>query len=66
MNGTLVYRPTNWLTTTLEMIVEREIAVQEKGNHSSEWRDAIRAEGPSLLVDQAFVTSGLHRPLRVS
>jgi alginate production protein len=58
VNGAVIYRPTDWLETTLEMILEREFVGQEE--------DAILLpDGEiqitpsrrfSLLVDQAFVT----------
>ena len=58
LNGAVIYRPTDWLTTTLEMIVEREIAVQEEKviilpNGETQFAPKRRT---SLLVDQAFVT----------
>lgn len=58
VNGAVVYRPTDWLVTTLEMILEQEIAAQEeKGitlpNGETQYAPKRRL---SLLVDQAFVT----------
>ena len=58
LNGAVIYRPNDWLTTTLEMIVEREIAVQEEKaiilpNGETQFAPKRRT---SLLVDQAFVT----------
>jgi alginate production protein len=58
LNGTLIYRPTDWLAATVEMIVEREIAVQEESRitlPSGETQFAPKRRA-SLLVDQAFVT----------
>src|SRR3972149_5543336 len=58
LNGTVVYRPTDWLAATLEMIVEREIAVQEEKRitlPSGETQFAPKRRA-SLLVDQAYVT----------
>jgi alginate production protein len=58
VNGTVVYRPTDWLVTTLEMILEWEIAAQEEKritlpNGETQFAKKRRA---SLAVDQAFVT----------
>jgi hypothetical protein len=58
INAYITYRPTNWLETTLEMIIDREIGVVEEDfvvlpdgeiefPEKREW---------SLLVDQAFFT----------
>jgi len=58
LNGTVVYRPTDWFATTLELILEREIAAQEEKRiilPSGETQFATRRR-TSLLVDQAFVT----------
>lgn len=58
LNGTVVYRPTDWLATTLELIIEREIAAQEEKIitlPSGETQFAPKRRA-SLLVDQAFVT----------
>ena len=58
VNGTVIYRPTDWLVTTLEMILEWEIAAQEEKviilpNGETQFAPKRRA---SLAVDQAFVT----------
>jgi alginate production protein len=58
LDGTLVYRPTDWLETTLEMIIEKEIPVQEESvillpNGEMQYNPTRRF---SLLVDQGFVT----------
>jgi alginate production protein len=58
LNGMVIYRPTDWLVTTLEMILEWEIAAQEEKvitlpNGETQFVKKRRA---SLLVDQAFVT----------
>jgi alginate production protein len=58
LNGILVYRPTDWLTTTLELIFDWEIAAQEEKRitlPSGETKLAPKRRA-SLLVDQAFVT----------
>lgn len=60
LNGTVVYRPADWVATTLELILEREIAAQEEKIiilPSGEMQFAPRRR-TSLLVDQAFVTIG--------
>lgn len=58
INGFVIYRPADWLETTLEMILEREIAVQEEPTVILPSGEALRAprRRSSLLVDQAFVT----------
>ncbi len=65
MNGHITYRPTDWLETTLELILEKEIAVQQEQMvtlPSGETRFAEKRRF-SLLVDQAFVTlKGLAGP----
>ncbi len=58
LNGTVTYRPTDWLETTLEMTIEREIAAQEEKritlpNGETQFAPKRRL---SLLVDQAFLT----------
>jgi len=58
VNGLISYRPTHWLEATLEMIFDWEIPVQEEKSvvlPSGETQMAPK-RGPSLLVDQAFVT----------
>lgn len=58
LNGTITYRPTDWLETTLEMIIERDIAVQEEKTVTlpdGEIQTAPKRR-VSLLVDQAFLT----------
>ncbi len=58
VNGFIIYRPVNWLSTTLEIILEKEFSVQEPGQvtlPSGETQYAPTRQ-PSLLVDQAFVT----------
>ena len=58
LNGMVIYQPTDWLVTTLEMILEWEIAAQEEKvitlpNGETQFSKKRRA---SLSVDQAFVT----------
>jgi alginate production protein len=58
LNGMVVYRPSSWLETTLELILEREFAVHEEKaiplpNGETQYAPKRRT---SLLVDQAFVT----------
>jgi alginate production protein len=50
VNGIIVYRPTDSVEATLEMILEREIPIREPSEL------APRRRHWSLLVDQAFVT----------
>jgi alginate production protein len=57
IGGILVYRPTSWLETTLEVLAEREIPVQEEAFvqlPGGEIRQPVRRRA-SLLIDQAFV-----------
>ena len=58
IGGTLTYRPADWVDTTLEMIFEREIPLQEEDSIRLPDGDVQLAENRrfSLLVDQAFVT----------
>ena len=58
LNGYVTYRPTDWLEGTLEMILDREIAILEKdlimlpdGSFKASQKRRF-----SLTVDQAFVT----------
>jgi alginate production protein len=63
LNGYITYRPTNWLDMTLEMILEHEIAAQERKVlplPNGETRVADRRR-TSILVDQAFMTFK-HKP----
>lgn len=56
INGFILYRPTNWLETTLEVIAEREIALKEERSvtlPSGEIQTAPKRRA-SLLIDQAF------------
>ena len=58
LNGIVIYRPTDWLETTLELILDYEIPVQEVKIltlPSGETQIAPK-RGASLLVDQGFVT----------
>lgn len=58
MNGNITYRPTDWLETTLELILEKEIAAQEERMitlPSGETRFAEKRRF-SLVLDQAYVT----------
>ena len=50
VNGIIVYRPTDSLEATLEMVLEREIPIREPAELSPRKRHV------SLLVDQGFVT----------
>jgi alginate production protein len=56
LNGIITYRPTDWLETTLEMIIEREVAREEPQVllPNGETRFAQRRR-VSIPVDQAFV-----------
>jgi alginate production protein len=58
VNGLVVYRPTPWLATTLEMIVEKEIPLQEEDFVTLPSGEVQRPQKRhvSLLVDQAFAT----------
>jgi alginate production protein len=56
LNGIIVYRPVDWLETTLEMILDKEIPVNEKHRvllPSGEVQVAPKRRA-SFLVDQAF------------
>ena len=58
LNGIVIYRPTDWFETTLELILDYEIAVQEVKQltlPNGETQIAPK-RGGSLLVDQGFVT----------
>jgi len=58
LNGVVVYRPTPWLAATLEMIVEKELAVHEEDFVALPGGEIQRPQKRrlSLLVDQAFAT----------
>ncbi len=56
--GTIVYRPTDWLTATVEMAFEREYPLREESQVQLPNGDIRFAQkrNPSLQFDQAFVT----------
>jgi len=58
LNGLIIYRPTDWMITTLEMVLDKEIPVhEEKSVTLPNGETAIaRTRNTSLLIDQAFVT----------
>ncbi|MFN0300075.1 MAG: alginate export family protein [Burkholderiales bacterium] len=58
VNGVVIYRPTDWLETTLELIFEREVPIHEEREVTLPNGEVVRAlrRRPTLLVDQAFVT----------
>ena len=65
--GSIVYRPTDWLVTTLEMKLGREYRLHEEAQiqlPNGDIRLAQRHE-PTLLVEQAFVTLR-HTPLELN
>lgn len=69
INGHIVYRPTDWLETTLELIFQYEYAAQEQGMLTLPDGEIQYAEerGASFLVDQAFFTIGkISDPLQFS
>lgn len=58
VKGFFVYRPTDWLSTTVELILDKDIPVNEQQTivlPSGEIQVAQRRH-PSLLFNQAFVT----------
>ncbi len=57
LNAHVIYRPTDWLETTLEMIINREFPLKETRFVTLPDGDVQVAENRqvSLLVDQAFV-----------
>ncbi len=58
VNGHVTYRPTDWLETTLEMILEREVPINEPSPVTlpdGEIQSAMPRRF-SVLIDQAFVT----------
>lgn len=57
VNGIVVYRPERWLELTLEMIAEKEFALEEEAFVSLPSGEVQRPQPrhASLLVDQAFV-----------
>lgn len=63
VNAALVYRPTDWLEATLEMILEREIGVNEKDRILLPDGEIERAprRRTSLVVDQAYLR--VHRAI---
>lgn len=68
LNGSVTYRPTDTLEATLEMILEREIAVQEEKmvvlpNGEIRFAEERRF---SLVADQAFVTYKGIKPFEFS
>lgn len=69
INGHIVYRPTDWLETTLELILQYEYAAQEQGMLTLPDGEIQYAEerGSSLIVDQAFFTIGkITDPFQIS
>ena len=58
VNGLIVYRPTDWMITTLEMILEKEFPVHEESSVALPNGETVFAQPrhTNLLVDQAFVT----------
>ena len=58
LNGTVIYRPTDWLETTVELILEREFApIEEEVVRLPSGEILIAPDrGLSLIFDQAFVT----------
>lgn len=58
INSTFTYRPTDWLETTVEMILEREIPLHEHHTITLPDGEIQRAKNRkfSLIIDQAFVT----------
>jgi len=58
LNGLIVYRPTDWMVTTLEMILEKEIPAHEETSVTLPNGETTfpQPRHTSLLVDQAFVT----------
>jgi len=58
LNGIVVYRPTDWLVTTLEMILEKEIPVHEESSVTLPTGETVvaRKRNSALLVDQGYVT----------
>jgi alginate production protein len=56
--GSIIYRPTDWLTTTLEMKLGREYPIREENEiqlPNGDLKIAQKRE-PTLLVEQAIVT----------
>jgi alginate production protein len=60
INAHVIYRPTDWVETTLELILQYEYAAQEQDILMLPDGEVQYAEerGASLLVDQAFITLG--------
>jgi len=58
LNGIIIYRPTDWMITTLEMVLDKEIPVHEEKSVALPNGETAIAQTryTSLLVDQAFVT----------
>ena len=58
VNGIIVYRPTDWLVGTLEMILEREYVAQAPAVITLPGGEQIfpKNQPTSFLVDQGFVT----------
>src|SRR5256885_10604412 len=58
LNGIIVYRPTDWLVTTLELILEKEIPVHEESSVTLPTGETVLApkRNSALLVDQGYVT----------
>jgi alginate production protein len=66
VNGVVIYRPTDWLVATLEMVAEVEIPVQQPETITLPNGETVPdiPTMSSLLVDQGFVTiRGLTPPL---
>jgi alginate production protein len=58
VNGVLIYRPTDWLETTLEVVLDKELEGQEEDlvTLPSGEVEAGPRKRASLAIDQAFVT----------
>src|SRR6266513_6368685 len=58
LNGMIVYRPTDWLVTTLELILEKEIPVHQESSVTLPTGETVLApkRNSALLVDQGYVT----------
>lgn len=58
LNGLVIYRPTDWLVGTLELVLEKEYAVQAPAVITLPSGEQIfpKNQPTSLLVDQGFVT----------
>jgi alginate production protein len=69
LNGLIIYRPTDWMITTLEMVLDKEFTAHKESSFTLPNGETSVPPNryTSLLVDQAFVTiRGITAPFEFS